>query len=282
MKKITLLILLSLFGIVAPAIAAIPDGKSTKTAEELAFCVWTRSGEKVTFSLAGHPVIVPVGDKLKLTTRTGITEYLATDVKNFTLEPLVYNLTVSAAGYATLYLDYAAEIPVGVEAYTANAVDGEYLIMQPVEEIIPANTGVIVKATPGTYTFKPSTENASKIADNLFAGSVGSESVEVSSGKAAYVLSMVDGEVGMYRAELTNNTFLNNAHKAYLLLCNDENASQSNGYRFDFGGVTGISDIQHQCNEEIEIYDINGRRILNMENLDKGIYIINGKQKLVK
>ena len=34
--------------------------------------------------------------------------------------------------------------------------------------------------------------------------------------------------------------------------------------------------------EELMIYDITGRRVLNTENLKSGIYIINGKKVLIK
>jgi hypothetical protein len=65
-----------------------------------------------------------------------------------------FDLNVSAAGYATLYLDFNAYIPSGVELYTASSVDGNRLMMEQVEYgILPANTGVLVKAEQGTYTF---------------------------------------------------------------------------------------------------------------------------------
>ena len=205
--------------------------------------------------------------------------------------PLPFELTVTAAGYATLYLDYAAEIPAGVEVYTANAVEGEYLKMQLVEGVIPANTGVIVKAAAGTYTFNGVNDTTPAIEDNLFCGSIENETISVPSGKAAYVLSMVDGEVGMYRAELTNGAFLNNANKAYLLLDSNKlgiydekydtsvGGQLSNGFRFDFSGITGVSEVKVEDGKVEAIYDLQGRVVENPVN---GIYIINGKKVLVK
>ena len=204
---------------------------------------------------------------------------------------MAYELNVTAAGYATLYLGYAAEIPAGVEVYTANAVEDDRLKMQPVEGVIPANTGVIVKAAAGTYTFNNADDAVAAIEGNLFKGSLKDETVKVASGKAAYVLSMVDGEVGMYRAELTGHSFLNNANKAYLLLdsnnlgvYDDEwdtsaGGQLSNGYRFDFGGITGIENVKGESGEVKGVYDLSGRAV---ENPSKGLYIINGKKVLVK
>lgn len=44
--------------------------------------------------------------------------------------------------------------------------------MEPVTEILPANTGVLVKANAGTYTFAYSEESAVDMAANLFMGEV--------------------------------------------------------------------------------------------------------------
>ena len=205
--------------------------------------------------------------------------------------PFGFDLAVSTVGYATLYLDYAVEIPTGVEVYTANAVEGEFLKMQLVEGVIPANTGVIVKADAGTYTFTGAIDNPSPIAGNLFKGSVENKMVKVPSSSQAYVLSIVDGEVGMYRAQLTDGYFLNNANKAYLLLGGNNldiydeefdtsaGGQLSNGYRFDFGGITGIDEVKGENGEVKTIYDLQGRKV---EIPSKGIYIIDGKKVLVK
>ena len=201
--------------------------------------------------------------------------------------PFSFDLTVSTAGYATLYLDYTVEIPTGVEVYTANAVEGDLLKMQSVEGVIPANTGVIVKAGAGTYAFKGTVNTAPEIGGNLFKGSVENKMVKVPSSSQAYVLSIVDGEVGMYRAELTDGYFLNNANKAYLLLGGiyDEEfgtsagGQLSNGFRFDFGGITGVSEMKTENGEGKTIYDLQGRVV---ENPTSGIYIIDGKKVLIK
>ena len=200
-----------------------------------------------------------------------------------------YSLTVSSAGYATMYLDKAVKIPAGAKAYTANRVEGDYLKMQPVEGVIPANTAVIIKAEEGTYSFAYSDETPEAISDNLLRGTVADTYVKPQSGSVAYVLSMVDGVVGMYRAKLTDGTFKNNANRAYMLLSElnvgDGNldtsapgSQLSNGYRFDFSGTTAIESIESEQDEAV-YYDLSGRRV---ENPVSGIYIINGKKVLVK
>ena len=220
--------------------------------------------------------------------------YAATDGwSNFTniveMSTEEYSLTVSSAGYATMYLDKAVKIPAGAKAYTANRVEGDYLKMQPVEGVIPANTAVIIKAEEGTYSFAYSDETPEAISDNLLRGTVADTYVKPQSGSVAYVLSMVDGVVGMYRAKLTDGTFKNNANRAYMLLSElnvgDGNldtsapgSQLSNGYRFDFSGTTAIESIESEQDEAV-YYDLSGRRV---ENPVSGIYIINGKKVLVK
>ena len=221
--------------------------------------------------------------------------YAATDGwSNFTniveMSTEEYFLTVSSAGYATMYLDKAVKIPAGAKAYTANRVEGDLLKMQPVEGVIPANTAVIIKAEEGTYSFAYSDETPEAISDNLLRGTVADTYVKPQSGSVAYVLSMVDGVVGMYRAKLTDGTFKNNANRAYMLLSElnvgDGNldtsapgSQLSNGYRFDFSGTTAIESVETESTAPAVYYDLSGRRV---ENPVSGIYIINGKKVLVK
>ena len=236
-----------------------------------------------------HPnctLYVPAGAKETYAATEGWNEF--TNIVEIIENP--FELTVSAAGYATLYLDYNAIIPEGVEVYTANTVDGNRLMMQQVTGTLPANTGVIVRAEQGTYTFELSFDEAEAIESNLFRGSVEDEYVTPEKNAKYYVLSMKDGVVGMYADALTGGTFKNNAHKAYLVLSpkigiydeevdtEDPGMQLSNSYYFDFGGTTAIDPVVTECEENV-YYDLNGRRV---ENPTRGIYILNGKKILVK
>ena len=206
------------------------------------------------------------------------------------MDPPSFDLTVSNAGYATLYLDYAAQIPEGVSVYTANEVEGNLLKMELVEGLLPANTGVVVKAPAGTYTFTYSDAYAPEISDNLFKGSATYEYVDVASTQTAFVLSKVDGEVGMYPAKLTDGRFLNNANKAYLLLTtklgvSDEELDTSVGgaqlsLRFYFGSTTGVDKVQTELSADTVIYDLYGRKVNKATT--PGFYIINNKKVWVK
>ena len=106
------------------------------------------------------------------------------------VELSVFDLTVSAAKYATLYLDFDAVIPQGVEVYTASTVDGDRLMMQEVTGALPANTGVIVRAEQGTYTFAQSDEEVTAIENNLLCGSAEDVYITPAKGVKYYVLAM--------------------------------------------------------------------------------------------
>ena len=196
-----------------------------------------------------------------------LTEYKETEVE-----------VSNEAGYATLYLGQATYIPAGVEVYAVTGIEGNSATMTAVEGVLPANTGVILK-NAGTYTFKTAGATGS-VEVNLLRGSVENTYVEGN----AYVLGMIEGKVGLYKAILNTNAeggagtthFLNNANKAYLPMTNNAGAQ---ALRFNFGETTGIEGVIEGTNANAVIFDLSGRRVAKMQ---KGIYIVNGKKVYVK
>ena len=185
-------------------------------------------------------------------------------------EATAFELQVSAAGWATLYLGYNVIIPEDVTCYVISEVSGEITTLEEVTGVLPAGTGVIVEAEEGEYTFEPTDEE--NTVESLMLGSTNNKYID----DEAYVLSIVDGNVGLYKAQMAGGVWLNNANKAYLP------ASKANGaasYSFRFPGTTSISEVKTENGEVKAIYDLQGRRV---ENPSKGVYIINGKKVLVK
>ena len=211
-----------------------------------------------------------------------------------------HTLSVSAAGWASLYLDFPAAIPdfggedeeAGVYIVTGVKEDNWLNLVKVDEGVLPANTGVIVKATQGTYDFIYSEDEPANVDGNLLEGTVTDEFIA----GPAYVLGNKNG-IGFYQAKLnydatdvkiTDETkieglgrkFLNNNHKAYLLASALAPTMQSNaGYRFAFGGTTAVEEVEMR-NEKGEIYDLTGRKL--SEITKPGIYIVNGNKVLVK
>lgn len=183
-----------------------------------------------------------------------------------------FELEVSAAEHATLFLDFDTDIPEGVEVYTANGTEDDCLKMQQVTGVLPANTGVIAKAPAGTYTFTESDGTANAIDDNLLCGSVEDVSITPGEDVKYYVFYMQDGVVGML---LSDGEFKNNANKAYLALSTDTGIDC---YYFDFGATTAIDAVVTEAGDNV-CYDLTGRCV---ENPTRGIYIANGKKVYVK
>ena len=199
-----------------------------------------------------------------------------------------FELTVSSVGYATMYLDYAVNIPQGVGVYVASTVEEDRIKMTELNGIIPANTGVIVKAKAGTYRFLEGSASTPRVAENLLRGTVTRQQISTDSNSSYYVLSAPGGEVGMYTVALdANGKFWNNANKAYMVVgfsiglddSGVEPESQlSRRLVFDFGDETGIDEVETE-NAGTAVYDLSGRRV---QKAQKGIYIQNNKKVLVK
>ena len=187
-----------------------------------------------------------------------------------------HTLTVTENGWATLFLGFNAEIPEGVEAYILKeeGINDTYISLTQVEGVLPSSTGVIIKAPAGDYKFFYEETATADVTGNLLEGTLFNKNIE----EEAYVLSNVDGEVGLYKAKVTDGVWLNNANKAYLPASAVPNKSAAL-YGFDWEGTTGVEKVEIR-NEKSEIYDLTGRKIENVTA--PGIYIIDGVKVLVK
>ena len=191
----------------------------------------------------------------------------------YTTEAPSYELSVSAAGWATLFLNFAATIPAEVEAYAVTTVNDGYVTLTQVKGALPANTGVVVKASMGEYEFVYTDEPVEQIADNKLKGSAVATNVT----EEAYVLGIVEGEVGLYKAEMAGGVWLNNANKAYLPA---SVASGAASYSFRFEGATTAIENVVVENASNVIFDLTGRKVEAISA--PGIYVVNGKKVLVK
>ena len=171
-------------------------------------------------------------------------------------------VTISSVGYATLYAPVALTIPTGVKAYVATD-NGTYLTLTEVETTIPANTGVILAGSEGTYNFDITTGGTA--GSNALTGTVAA----ISRPSDSYILSDgYDEGVGFYK----DGPDVIPGFKAYLAA-----GGGVKGYTLDFG--TAVKAIEAATNPGKVVYDLNGRRV---ENPAKGLYIVNGKKVIIK
>jgi hypothetical protein len=185
-----------------------------------------------------------------------------------------YVLNVTKAGWATLYLGYAVEIPEDVACYVISEIEGETVSLAEIKDVLPAKTGVIIKAAEGEYTFAVSTKTAT--VNTKLDGTIKNEYIT----KEAYVLGLDENDkVGLYKAVMAGGVFLNNANKAYLPANAVPEAVQgANGFKFRFE-TTGIEGVSAVKGEKV-IFDLAGRKLNDMSA--PGIYIVNGKKVMVK
>lgn len=182
-------------------------------------------------------------------------------------------LTQSSDGkaYATLNLPFATTIPEGVTAYKKVGDTGASVKLEeykPTDNVLPANTPVLLQADATNKTFAPAAYKAQEATG--FSGTLAATAVTGN----AYILALDGAAVKFCRLSTTNNMV--NANKAYLTVP----AASATALNFDFGGVaTGIENAVADKANNAPIYDLSGRRVMNA--VKGGIYIQNGK-KFVK
>ena len=196
-----------------------------------------------------------------------------------------YTLTVTEAGVSTLYLDFDALIPEDADFFIAAAVkkvDGTTAYLKRIKNgIIPANTGVMIFANPGTYTINESAVAPTEIVESALHGVTKNTSVttlsQLEGGASIYVLSRgIQEYTGFKVAGGTVKTIP--AYKAYLPV--EQTALVKTIYvTFDNNESTDIQMINNEELNDAEIFDLSGRKVSRPQ---KGIYIINGRKVLVK
>ena len=199
------------------------------------------------------------------------------------------SFTITPAQYGTYYTEDAFVMPEGVTGYTITEKNRESLTLNaayPANEVVPAKTALLLKATEKPATNKDFTYtivNSDKVApaNNLLHGSVEATETHVEGATAYYKLAQDKEEgIGFYWANANGTAFTNGANKAYLAV--KGNFSQMRGFSFE-SMTTGINNVVANTNnsKNAVIYDLNGRRV-NSLNAAKGVYIVNGKKVIVK
>ena len=183
---------------------------------------------------------------------------------SFTLETVsTLPVTITAAGYATLYAPVALTIPNGVTAYVATD-KGDYLTLTEVNTTIPANTGVILAGAAATYNFGITT--GGNAGDNALTGTVAA----IARPSGSYILSNGTSGVGFYKDGATTIP----GFKAYL-------AAGGGGVKtFRFNEETAIEALESAKEAgSAKIYNLAGQRVTKAK---KGIYIVGGRKVVIK
>ena len=178
------------------------------------------------------------------------------------------NVTVSSAGYATLYVPFAVTIPSGIKAYAVSGLSGNLLTLAEIETTIPAGTPVILEGGANTYTFDITT-GGSYEGDNKLEGTY----LQKAADNGSYILQNQSGKVGFYLVDTDTATPNVPANRAYLP------ASAAGVKAFFFGDTEDAIQSVISGTASAEIYNLAGQRV---NKLQRGVNIVNGKKVLVK
>ncbi|MBQ6086049.1 MAG: BspA family leucine-rich repeat surface protein [Bacteroidaceae bacterium] len=201
-----------------------------------------------------------------------------------------YDLTVTEAGMATLYLGFQAEIPEDVNAYLCYAEDltgdNPYALAHKFEDsYLPKETAVFVTAEPGTYRFKYYYVEPGYVINfisNFLDGNILTGTLEEMAVEPHSVLTLgysnQTNDLGFWW--YTGTTIP--ANRAYIP--GDKLPAEVKGIRLLFGDdETGIktTNLTNQTNEAGAWYTIDGRK-LEGKPQQRGLYINNGKKIIIK
>ena len=198
---------------------------------------------------------------------------------NFILEavnelPITFKGNETSGYYATINAPVALTIPAGVTAYTGKK--GTNVVnLTPVENLIPANSPVLLKASEaGVKMFPIAYDDQTASLDKAHNDFVGTIATEVRGERGFLGLGFgaeAKTVVGFYNVNAANL-------KGFRARLNKDNAAV-NGLRLNFGEATGIEGVVEELNGKAEIFDLSGRRVVAPK---KGLYIVNGKKVYVK
>ena len=188
-------------------------------------------------------------------------------------------MTIGSSKYATFCSPEAIDIShqTNFDAYYAssyNSGTGVLTMTKITDGIIPANTGVMLYGTSGTFYYTTET-GSTDFSSNLLHPvlSDAQQVAETYGDNTAYVLGNQSG-IGFYRTTARTNM----GGKAYLLLPTTTSAPR---ITFNFGdyNVTGINTVKGAELKDNGYFDLQGRKVAQPT---KGLYIVNGKKVVVK
>lgn len=180
---------------------------------------------------------------------------------------------------ATYSSPFATTLPSDMKAYTVKNENGTYKLsrLNLTDQVLPANTGVILAANKDdTFIPVPATTAPEAPTDNQLQATSGA-AVTVDAATNAYIFTAKNNVA--FFGLLSSSMRSIKAFKAYLTV--ESNAAPRLSLNFgDDNVTTGINTITNGEQKADIIYDLSGRRIMNVQRA--GVYIVNGQKHLIK
>ena len=182
-------------------------------------------------------------------------------------------VNITSAGYATLNLPMAVNIPTDVKAYTGQKEGNELKLTAITTGIIPAKTPVVIEGAEGTHNFNINYDNTAAIANNGLNGTLIPTAID--NGATAYVLGNGSKGIAFYKVTSETDRTIG-ANKAYAGSTTVE--ATANVLIFNFSDITtGINNAATSQGNDNNYYDLNGRRVLYPAH---GIFVKENGQKV--
>ena len=192
--------------------------------------------------------------------------YIRTRVKWFDqklgVADTVLQISVSDAGWATLYVPYAFEVPEQMNVFSVIDIDDHKLVLDTVR-VAEANKPYLLLAAKGDYEIHGYLTDTIAIASNgLLTGTAYGMEAPVGS----YVLQKHNEQMGFYRVNESSKISVG-AGKAYLTLPESASASPYRSFVFDSDYISGITTLSDDSSQFVYVYGLTGELLLT---IDKG------------
>lgn len=204
------------------------------------------------------------------------------------IDPNMFTYTVPASGIGTYSNDVAFTLPEGLTAYYCKTYDtaNSTISVAKIDGAVPANTGVLLKGTPGeTYILTTTTETPAEISDNALVAVVSATHVEPTSGLYTNFL-MTNGCFVKIQAASAETKIPANRAYLQILTADIPTGSTSRTITLNWGDeTTGIASMEDGRSKMEDVnaawYTLDGRRMMNKPT-QKGVYIYGGHKVVIK
>lgn len=177
-------------------------------------------------------------------------------------------INTTDAGWGTVILPFAAELPNDVKAYTCATIDDATLNLTEVTAL-EANKPYIIEGKWNDTLTGDAQGTKLTYTEGLLTGTY----ARTWAPNGSYILQNNDSKVGFYLCD-EEDKYVVAKNRCYLT------PDQSNVKAFFFGEQEdAINNIRHNVESINNIYDLTGRQV---NKATKGIYIVNGKKVLIK
>ncbi len=193
-----------------------------------------------------------------------------------------YQLIMSDAKWATLYIPFAAEIPEGLKVYVVTGTEGNKLVKKEVE-LIEAYTPYLVHGEPDTYAL-----NGFSVKDDWDKQTMGLLTGTIYTGKVpeeSYVMQKIEGVV-CFRKVVPGDLPTITPHKCYLFPPHYVVEGAPERLQIDDEETNALDAIESESHNGIlRVYGLNGTLVYDgstgdpnadevLNTLPKGVYLI--------